>query len=87
MTTGFGYGPQGVAFNAINSTTDGSLTTYRVQTLTPIQPTDQFQLQFSRDGVNWPQVVDEPGVDKITAQNVKNYGMGWYRDWEAEARA
>lgn len=78
-TTGFGYGPQGVAFNAINSTTDGSFTTYRVQTLTPIQPTDQFQLQFTRDGVNWPQVGDDPAVEKPNVQGAKNYGMSYVR--------
>lgn len=79
VTTGFGSGPQGVNFNAIASTTDSSITTYRVQFLTPIQPTDKIEIQFSRDRINWTKLGDDTTVQSAGFQNTKNYGMGLLR--------
>jgi hypothetical protein len=77
--TSFGYGPQGINFRAINSTTDGAFTTYRVRFLTPIQPTDKIELQMSRDRQSWPVVGAEPLVETGSRQNIKVYGMSWVR--------
>lgn len=73
--TSFGYGPQGVAFNAINSTTTSSVTTYRVRAMRPIGPLDTAIIQTSRDRNIWNIVGQDGSVAPATAANTANYGM------------
>jgi hypothetical protein len=75
-TTSFGYGPAGVQFNAINSTTAGSSTTnYTVRFLTPIQVTDDIVLEFSDDsGVTWSEVAAQLASGRFN-QSDSIYGV------------
>lgn len=78
-TTGnFGYGPGGVQFNAINSTTNDNETRYIVRFPTPIQPTDDVSVEVLVDG-DWMDMTQTPAVcgrtNQVSGATVKNYGM------------
>lgn len=78
-TTSFGYGPQGVAFNAIASTTVSSVTTYRVRFQSPITAKSKIELKYSRDRNAWNVVGTDGSVGGPIAANTANYGVSWVR--------
>lgn len=69
------YGPEGVQFNSINSTTANSVTSYQVGFQTPITSTDELQLQTTSDsGVTW-QNTPCSGIILMDNQNTAFYGL------------
>lgn len=75
----FGYGPQGVAFNSIDSVTVSSVTTYRVRAQKPLGPLDFPVIQTSRDRNIWNVVGQDGSVGSALAANTANYGMSLLR--------
>lgn len=78
-TTSFGYGPQGVNFNAIASNVStASVTTYRCRFVTPIQPTDVIAIEIQRPSDNkWFPVFSDCFNFQIL--NSSFYGMQFVR--------
>jgi hypothetical protein len=76
--TGFAYGPQGVNFLGIVSTTTGySLTKKRVRFQTPVRSTDKIEIEISGDnGTTWSSLGDNADVIPLDASGNYVYGMG-----------
>lgn len=70
----YGYGPQGVRFNAIASTTANSQSAYRVRFQTPIQKTDTLILEISETaGATWASTGDS--FVAYNSESTSAYGM------------
>ena len=78
-TTSFGYGANGVNFNAIDSATVNSTTQYVVQFQGVIQPTDRITIETQFAGSTLWQPITET-VTRVSAlmwQNHSYYGVGF----------